>query len=485
MSKRKTPREIEGPRPGAIVDIEITGITTRGQGHAVLDPGGRALEVPGLVPGDRASVRIEALARWRPTAHGRLRELGTPSPQRREIACPRHRDQPDNHGGCTGCPLMALDVEAQRGAKAELLAREYGFDVGDPGVFGRDPLGYRWSSKRVVAGRAGALVFGSREAPRGRGSKPRIADMRGCLVDHPTIVAVYDALRREADTLGVAPWSPDPDGPQGDLRYLWAKTDGERVLLTLIGGSEQRPITRALTTAALAIPQVVGVAWGVQPGSGNAIRSALPLTFVGGAQTLRSRLAGVDVEIGPLGFLQPNPELAADAYRALVHGLDPEDREDPAGGPPEGLAYDLYAGAGVTTELLRRRFTHVVPCESYPESARALGVEAQTVEAFLAARLEPGPGTEGETGAGAGLDAPGPALDLIVANPPRAGLGEAVCGQLRALAAPRIHIMSCNPATLAIDLEHLAPSYRRTALWAFDTLPHTAHVELVVHLEHI
>lgn len=443
-------------RRGDVVELSITGITARGRGRAQVDA--HTIEVPSAVPGDRVRVRIDALSRWRPVAHASLEAVLESSPDRRPIACDRHTDRTadragDGCTGCTGCPLLALELAAQRRAKAEALARDHGLSLpSSDAIVGGDGLGYRWSSKRIVAGRAGALVLGSRRSVSGRRAPSTIADMSDCLVDHPAIVRTFDALKRRADALGIEPWTDEG----GDLRYLWAKTDGARVLLTLVTGRQDSRAARELGPAALGLPEVAGVAWTVQGGHGNAIRGRGPVHTLGGATTLRIELAQVPVDVGPLGFLQPNPVVASQAYAKLV--------EVPPG-LGRGLAFDLYAGAGVTTQLLRRRFDTVVPCEAYPESAEALGVPAQTSEAFLAQR---------------GAESP----DLVVANPPRGGLGEAVCAALLAVAPRRLHIMSCNPATAADDLRRLAPGFERVGLWAYDTLPQTAHLELVLHLEH-
>jgi tRNA/tmRNA/rRNA uracil-C5-methylase (TrmA/RlmC/RlmD family) len=108
----------------------------------------------------------------------------------------------------------------------------------------------------------------------------------------------------------------------------------------------------------------------------------------------------------------------------------------------------------------------VIPCESYPESARALEIEPESVEDFLAKQLAQAR----------------PVPDLIIANPPRGGLGEQVCAHLVALAPARLHVMSCNPDTLAADLDRLRPRYRLVGLRGYDTLPQTAHLELVAWL---
>ncbi|MCB1632858.1 MAG: TRAM domain-containing protein, partial [Pseudomonadales bacterium] len=75
-------------RVGQELEVEITGLALHGEGVAAL--GERELLVPGLFPGERARVRIEALARRRPLAHGRLRTLLEPSPDRREPPCMRN-----------------------------------------------------------------------------------------------------------------------------------------------------------------------------------------------------------------------------------------------------------------------------------------------------------------------------------------------------------------------------------------------------------
>ncbi|MBC7171016.1 MAG: class I SAM-dependent RNA methyltransferase, partial [Polyangiaceae bacterium] len=77
------------------------------------------------------------------------------------------------------------------------------------------------------------------------------------------------------------------------------------------------------------------------------------------------------------------------------------------------------------------------------------------------------------------------APDLVVANPPRRGLGAEVTTLLRELAAPRVHIMACGPDGLAADLAALTAGglYRLERLEAFQTLPQTPHVELVAWLE--
>jgi 23S rRNA (uracil1939-C5)-methyltransferase len=509
MTDPRTP-DAGALRRGDIIELEVHGIDERGQGLAEPPSSGRTVVVPGLFAGERGRVQIEALSRHKPLAFAWLRERTEESPHRRELLCPRHQDSPGGsdtdvdadvdanpdgeragnwagRGGsaasraesarskpaCAGCPLMALDLAGQRAAKRAMVAREHGLEL--DALIGGEELGYRWSSKRVVAGRRGGLVLGSRVASRRQ--RDWIADMRGCLVDHPAITAAFAAVEDRANELGLEPWREGA----GDLRYVWAKTNGEAVVLTLITGAAHSRAAAELGPRLVAEGIVAGVAHSVQAGSSNAIRGE-DTRVVAGEVALALRLPEIpelSLEVGPLGFLQPNPRVAALAYRDLV-GPPPggsdvwvEDRlGELAGelaGEAGGLACDLYAGAGVTTALLRERFAEVVACEAYPESAAALGVAPETAEAWCESWLAAGR----------------PTPKLIVANPPRAGLGEQVCAGLRAIGPERIHIMSCNPATLRADLDRLCAGeggYELVAVRGYDTLPQTAHVELVAWL---
>ncbi len=130
-----------------------------------------------------------------------------------------------------------------------------------------------------------------------------------------------------------------------------------------------------------------------------------------------------------------------------------------------GRIFDLYAGSGATTRRLKAVASEVVPCESHPEAASSLGIEAETVEDFLARQT----------------DVP----DAVVANPPRKGLGAAVINELLRLRPARIHVMACGPGGFAADIAALAENYRLESLHAYDTLPQTPHVELIAKLVRI
>lgn len=408
------------------------------EAEALAQHEGREVRVPGAFGGETVEAKIVARSRHHARDFAALTRVVTPHPKRRPPPCPRHEER---EGRCGGCPLMPLSIRAQREQKRLMLAA-LGLDVQE--VVGGDALGYRWSSKRVAFAEDDRLALGS----WAKGSHVG-ASMEGCLVDHPKLTAAADELVVQANALGVTPY--DERAKTGDLRYVWLKTDGERVLVTLITAAEES----AAESLARALTLPTGVAWSVQGEVGNAMRGE-GARLLRGEGLVRTDAFGAAIEVGPLGFLQPNPRVIALAQERLL--------TDASGAPISGrLAWDLYAGAGATTRKLEARFDVVRACESHPESAAALGVAPQAARDFLAAQTE--------------------APDLVIANPPRKGLGEAVVDALARLRPRRLHLMECGPAGLARDLEQLrAAGFTLTSLAAFDSLPQTPHVELVARL---
>lgn len=436
------------------MELKVESLTLEGQGVGTI--AGSEVWVSGVFPSERAKVRIEAVSKHHPRAHARLVELQKRHMYRRRAPCPNHEAR-DGH--CTGCPLMELDEKAQRRAKRMMLLDRFGLDVSkvEPGA---NALGYRYSSKRVAFGRRGFVYLGS----YAHGTHLP-ATMRGCLVDHPSIVQAFLLVENAVCQIGMAPY--DEKTGTGDLRYAWAKTNGREVIVTLTTASDD---TRVRELVPLLEHQLAGVLHSVQGASGNAMRgSSAALLF--GKSEVSIELGEQRVEVGALGFVQPNPEVAELAYRSLTQVTDQADQAGTVAGRAltqgRELAFDLYAGAGITTRMLAQQFARVVACEAHPESARALSIEPESVEQFLAreaARATP------------------QRPDLVIANPPRKGLSPEVCGALVQLGAPRLHIMSCGPEGLARDLAALGAAYELRSLEAFDTLPQTPHVELVAKL---
>jgi 23S rRNA (uracil1939-C5)-methyltransferase len=186
--------------------------------------------------------------------------------------------------------------------------------------------------------------------------------------------------------------------------------------------------------------------------------------WVGSVESIDYQTAAGMFRVGPRSFFQVN--------RFLIERLIDSAIGDFSG----GSALDLYAGVGLFALPLAKRFASVVAVEAnhgavrdleFNASRAGVAVEAHDarVEDFLAS-AEQVPGT----------------FDLIVADPPRAGLGKAVSQHLSRLAAPKIVIVSCDPATLARDVAALK-DYEIEKLTLVDLFPQTFHIETVARLK--
>ncbi|MEO0322468.1 MAG: TRAM domain-containing protein [Myxococcota bacterium] len=425
---------------GQRLELRITSATASGEG--VGPHGGRQVHVPGAFPGERVRARVEAVARQSPRVFAVLEEVLEASPARRPSPCAAS----DRAGGrCGGCPLITLAEPAQRELKRAALREVHGLEVASLEAPPLE-LGYRLSAKRVAFGGPGRVRLGSWQ----RGSQ-RPAHMDGCVVDHPTLTEAAAALEEALAETRIAAF--DARDGTGLLRAVWLKGDGARVLVTLVTATPGPGDEAVLRRVAASLP-VHGVAWSVKTGAGASLRGA-PATALAGTPELRFDLGEGTLEVGPLAFLQPNPAVAEHMYDALVgtqHGA---------------LALDLYAGAGLTTRRLARRFSRVVASEANAEAAARLGIAPEPVNDVLAR-----------------LIANGERPELIVANPPRAGLGPEVARALGRLGAPALRMLACGPAGLRRDLDALAAAgYALRELRAFDPLPQTPHVELLAVLQ--
>ena len=164
--------------------------------------------------------------------------------------------------------------------------------------------------------------------------------------------------------------------------------------------------------------------------------------------------------VSPRSFFQVN--------RFLIEPLVDAALESASG----KTALDLYAGVGLFALPMARRFETLIAVESGASAARDLEVNAARAELKLQteqARVEDFLRSFADT------------PDFVLADPPRAGLGKAVVGQLERLAPPRITIVSCDPATLARDLAALT-GYRIDRLILIDLFPQTYHLETIAHL---
>jgi 23S rRNA (uracil1939-C5)-methyltransferase len=416
--------------------VRIDSIAAGGEGVGRL-PDGRVTFVHRTAPADLAEVALtEKHDRW---TRGRLLRVLEPSPERREAPC-RFYDR------CGGCTLEHLPYEAQLRAKARIVAdaltRIGGVAVEPPEVV-PSPSEFRYRNRVSFAlrrGEHGEVVAGFHAL----GSPDEIVDLDGsCLLPEEPISRVWDALRRE--------WGPDARRlPSGQRLRLTLRTNaaGQVSLLVEGGFSPGRPEELVERVEGL-------VAVWHRPAHAAA-------ELVAGAPGLPETWGDETVELSGAAFLQVNRGAAA-LLEAHVAAL---------AGDVAGLAVvDAYCGVGLHARRLARAGARVVGIELDPlavdEASRAAPEGAAFVEGAVEELIR------------AHLPA-----DLVVLNPPRAGVHADVADALVAAPARRLIYVSCNPATLARDLKRLAPAYRLESVRSFDLFPQTAHVETVALLEH-
>jgi 23S rRNA (uracil1939-C5)-methyltransferase len=185
---------------------------------------------------------------------------------------------------------------------------------------------------------------------------------------------------------------------------------------------------------------------------------------VGGDDALEERIDGIDCRVSDRTFLQINPGVNAALVSAVVEWAELSGRE---------RVVDLYAGFGNFSLPLARRARLVTAVESSPSAVADARFNARASGVGLRVASSPVESWTPEADEGA--------PDLVVVDPPRAGLTRAALDRAVALASPRILYVSCEPATLARDAGRLARAgYRLARIRAFDMFPHTAHVEMLV-----
>jgi len=326
-------------------------------------------------------------------------------------------------GDCGGCALMPLRYDAQLRAKEDRVRRALGGALGAtlaPIEAAREPLGYRQTAKYVVVRRGGHVVLGS-YAP----GTHRVADMSGCRVARAPIPGVAAAIASLADETGATP------------RYVVIRVEGHAARVVIVAWAPDPRFSDMARELRRRNPEVASVLLSVNPSRGNVILGTEEIPLDGDAYN-------------PRRFRQANPRQAERLYADLTAA---------AADGPHRTVLDLYCGSGTIAEALATLpQCDIVAVDREPASPRGARFVCADAAKFL----------EGA-----------PPADLVVVNPPRRGLGDAVCQQLLKNSYARLFYVSCMPETFARDLERLRSRFDVEFVRPYDLLPQTPHVELL------
>ncbi len=195
----------------------------------------------------------------------------------------------------------------------------------------------------------------------------------------------------------------------------------------------------------------------------------LPIHVFKGQDHIMEEMEGLRFKIGPKSFYQTNSEQAYELYKVTRSFAELTGEE---------LVYDLYTGTGTIANFVARQCKKVIGIEYVPEAIEDAkvnaGINKLANTQFFAGDMKDMLTTEFINEHGR--------PDVIITDPPRAGMHQDVIDVLHFAAPKRIVYVSCNPATQARDLQLLDDMYRVTKVQPVDMFPHTHHVENVVQL---
>jgi 23S rRNA (uracil1939-C5)-methyltransferase len=357
---------------------------------------------------------------------------------------------------------MVLDEHEQQQWKrtlvAEALAHLGGVSVAvEPTIPSPRSMAYR----NKVEFSFGRDARGRRILGLHAGTTTELVDIERCLLQDDSANHVLETAR--AFFLdGPGAGDPAVDDPREPLRLVVRRSFLTRELLAALRGlGGAFPSAPAFARRLMDEHRLVrGVVRLVARPRRRGGTKTVPLA---GRSWIAERLGGTEFHLPASTFFQVNPE-AAERVVDVVGAL--------AGEVAGRRVLDLYAGVGVFGLALARLGARVTLCEADPEAVRCgeqaavRGLDAKFVNAAVAAFLARGPRTGRP--------------DVVVANPPRAGLGREVVRAIAGLGPQRIILVSCDPATLARDLGQLVgQGYRPSRVQPVDLFPQTPHVETV------
>lgn len=463
-------RPLRKPRAGDELELSIDGLDARGCGTARAD--GIDFTVRHALPGDR--VRARVLKRRRGQGRAHVLALLAESALRVPAQCAHFRT-------CGGCSFQDLRYAAQLDAVHALVVRafaERGFPIAIDAVVPASELyGYRNKMEFTFSNRRwiepgeppevdASFALGLHAAERFQ----KVIDIGACSIQAPIANEILSSARALAREAALAPW--DIRAHTGLLRHLMmrvARTTGE-VLVNLVTSSESpAEIDPYLRRLCERHPQITTCVQNVT--------TKLASTAIGeservhhGPGVIHEVLCGVRFAISANSFFQTNTAQAERLFEMV--------REE-AGLSGSETVLDLYCGTGSLGLVLARHAARVVGMEQVPEAIADARRNAQAngiahAEFFAGDVLEL---LRANTVSRA---------DVVVVDPPRAGLHPRVLPLLGALGARRIVYVSCNPESGARDAAELVRhGYRLSRVRPIDLFPHTPHVESVLRLDRI
>jgi 23S rRNA (uracil1939-C5)-methyltransferase len=459
-----------------LLNITIESYAAEGKSIVRLEDG-KVLFVDNAIPGDVIdAVIIKDKKSW---AQGRTTRLVQPSPQRIDAFC-------QHFGVCGGCKWQMLPYQQQLVYKQQQVADQLSRIgqvalppiepiIGSPHErYYRNKLEFTFSASRYrtfeeIGERAEKFTPEPALGFHAPGLFDKVVEIRTCYLQQDPTNTLLTVLREYTTAKGFAYY--DFKAHTGWLRNVVIRvaTTGE-VLVNLVLHYEDAPEREAMLQHILDnVPGITSLNYTINPKMNDTIYD-LDVVCWYGKDHIEEKLEDFRFKISPKSFFQTNTYQAEALYRVT---------REFAGLTGTETLYDLYCGTGSIGIFCSAGARQVIGIELVEDAIKdahenaalnglthckyfAGDAEKICTDAFFAEHGRP---------------------DVIITDPPRAGMTEKLVQQLLKLRAPRVVYVSCNPATQARDLQLLDAAYEVKRLQPVDMFPHTHHIENVALLE--
>lgn len=466
MAKSKKPHPI-------FTDITITDIAA--EGKAIAKVNDIVVFVPFVVPGDVVDLQVT-----RKKSHfmeARPIHFHSFSEKRTEAVC-------EHYGICGGCKWQILPYAEQIRYKQKQVV-DHLTRIGKIALpeitpilgakkteFYRNKLEFTFSNKRWRTNEeiADGKVFDTMNAVGFHipGQFDKVLDINKCWLQTDNSNEIRNEVRRYALEKELTFF--DLRAQEGFLRTMMVRTTstGELMVIMVFFHEDIDAQNALLQHIADKFPQITSLLYVINSKANDTITDQEILLFKG-TECIYEEMEGLQFKIGPKSFYQTNSEQAYELYK-IVRNL--------AGLTGSELVYDLYTGTGTIANFVAHQARFVVGIEYVPEAIEDAVINSKLNNIdntlFFAGDMK-------DILTAAFIEKNGKP-DVIITDPPRAGMHDDVINAILLAEPKRIVYVSCNPATQARDLSLLDPAYKVEAVQPVDMFPHTHHVENVVLL---
>ncbi|MCP4456620.1 MAG: 23S rRNA (uracil(1939)-C(5))-methyltransferase RlmD [Cytophagales bacterium] len=459
---------------GEIVEnLEITGISSEGKSIGRHD--GLVVFVKDGVPGDVADVQITH--RRRRFVEGQIHKLHTSSPHRTKPFC-------EHFGTCGGCKWQHLSYEAQLQYKqehvSENLAKISGLELprineiihSQETTHYRNKLEFTFSNKRwLTKEEIGTDSVLDRNALGFHIPKrfDKILDINTCHLQADPSNEIRLAVKDYAVKNGITFF--DIREQHGLLRNLIIRTSstGELMVIVQFFETAYETIKKLMSFLKEEFPKITSLNYIINQKKNETFNDQKVICY-NGTPFIQEQMDDLTFRIGPKSFYQTNSKQAHRLYQIA---------EEMAEFKGDEVVFDLYTGTGTIANFIARKVKKVVGVEYVPEAIEDAKVNSEINEInnteFFAGDMKDVLNEEFVKAHGQ--------PDVIIADPPRAGMHADVIEVLNKIKPSKLVYVSCNPATQARDIELLSGTFEVIQIQPVDMFPQTQHVENVILLE--